>query len=186
MIWEGMVTMFKKFKQDYFVMTQKSWNTVGGALRVIKHRNLRICFWGRIAASDSILACIGKLFCRYYESKFGLEISFKKIEGGLLLLHPYNITVNSKAILGHNVTLFKGCTIGSIRSGKREGVPIIGDRVTLCVNATVVGNVKIGNDVLIAANAMVDFNVPDNSVVIGNPGQIRYKENASKDYLTGL
>lgn len=101
-------------------------------------------------------------------------------------MHPYNITVNSRARLGKNVTLFKGSTIGSVRSGRREGVPVIGDRVVLCVNATVVGNVKIGNDVLVAANTLVDFDVPDNSVVIGNPGQIIHKKNASKDYLTGL
>ena len=44
----------------------------------------------------------------------------------------------------------------------------------------------MGNDALIAANSMVDFDVLDNSIVFGNPGQIRYKENASKDYMTGL
>lgn len=124
--------------------------------------------------------------CKCHKKHYGLEISFQHISGGLLLLHPFNITVNSRAVLGHNVTLFKGCTIGSVRSGKREGVPVIGDRVTLCVNSTVVGNVKIGNDVLIAANAMVDFDVSDHSIVFGNPGQIRHKERASKDYLTGL
>ena len=103
-----------------------------------------------------------------------------------MLAHPYNITVNSRATLGENITLFKGCTIGSIRSGKREGVPAIGDRVAIMMNATVCGNIKIGNDVLIAANSFVDFDVPDNSVVIGSPGVIHYKEKASKDYMTGL
>lgn len=178
--------MLEKYQEDYFVMTQRNWG-IGGVLRTIKHRNLSVCFWGRIASSNSIvLSKLGKIVYKHYENKYGLEITFKNIGGGLLLLHPYNITVNSRAILGHNVTLFKGCTIGSVRSGKREGVPIIGDRVTLCVNSTVVGNVKIGNDVLIAANAMVDFDVPDHSLVFGNPGQVKHKENASKDYLTGL
>lgn len=178
--------MMEQYKQDYYVMTQKPWKTGGGVMRTIKHRNLRACFWGRLASSNSKLSGIGRLIFRLHENKYGLEISFHNIAGGLLLLHPFNITVNSRAVLGHNVTLFKGCTIGSVRSGPREGVPVIGDRVTLCVNSTVVGNVTIGNDVLIAANTMVDFDVPDNSVVFGNPGQIRYKENASKDYLTGL
>ena len=56
----------------------------------------------------------------------------------------------------------------------------------MCVNSTVVGNVKIGDDVLIAANSFVDFDVPNNSVVIGNPGKIYYKENASRDYMIGI
>lgn len=138
------------------------------------------------SSSSKIVSCIGRIIQKHYENRYGLEISFANISGGLLLLHPYNITVNSRAYLGKNVTLFKGSTIGSVRSGIHEGVPTIGDRVVLCVNSTVVGNVKIGNDVLVAANSFVDFNVPDNSVVIGNPGQIKSKKNASKDYLTGL
>lgn len=177
----------EKFLMDYVVMTQKTFNIGGGVFRIIKHRNLRFCFWGRLGSSNiGLLSSVAKMRLQHYENKYGLEINFTNIDGGLLLAHPYNITVNSRARLGRNVTLFKGCTIGSVRSGKREGVPIIGDRVTLCVNSTVVGNITIGNDVLIAANALVDFDVPSHSIVIGNPGIIRHKENASKDYLSGL
>lgn len=56
--------------------------------------------------------------------------------------------------------------------GKRMGVPSIGDNVVMNANAVVVGGVKIGNNVLIAPNAFVNFDVPDNSIVIGNPGKI--------------
>ena len=44
--------------------------------------------------------------------------------------------------------------------------------MTLYANATVCGNVHIGNNVEIAAGAFVNFDVPDNSIVIGNPGVI--------------
>lgn len=125
-------------------------------------------------------------FQRHYEKRYGLEICMDNIGGGLLICHPFNITVNSRSIIGQNVSLFKGVTIGSVRSGKLEGVPHIGDRVTICPNATVVGNIEIGHDVLISSNAMVDFDVPPHSVVIGNPGVIHHKENASSDYLSGL
>lgn len=121
-----------------------------------------------------------------YEDKYGLEIKTNNIEGGLLIAHPFNITVNPKAVIGHNVTLFKGATIGSVRSGKRKGCPYIENRVVICCNAMVCGNIRIGNDVLISANSFVDFDVPDNSIVIGNPGKIYHKKAASKDYLNGL
>lgn len=113
----------------------------------------------------------------------GNEISFNNIYEGLLLSHPYCITVNAGAIIGKNATLFKGSTIGSIRGGKHNGTPIIGDNVTICSNAMVCGNIKVGYNVLIAVNAYVNFDVPDNSVVIGNLGVIHYKENPSKYYL---
>lgn len=48
----------------------------------------------------------------------------------------------------------------------------ISDNVIINANAVVVGGVKIGNNVLVAPNAFVNFDVPDDSIVIGNPGRI--------------
>ena len=63
------------------------------------------------------------------------------------------------------------------------GSPTIGNCVYIGVNATLVGNIHIGNDVLIAPNSYINFNVPDHSVVIGNPGIIHHKENATEKYV---
>lgn len=52
-----------------------------------------------------------------------------------------------------------------------------------CIGAFVGGGVHIGNDVMICANAFVDFDVPDDSLVIGNPGVIHRKKNATVDYM---
>ena len=60
--------------------------------------------------------------------------------------------------------------------GKRGGVPTIGNRGQIGANAIVVGRIQVGNDVLIALGAFVNFDVPDNSIVIGNPGQIITKK----------
>lgn len=122
---------------------------------------------------------------RYYQTgqKFGLEIGgFSGIGDNLVLAHPFNITINSKARIGANCVVFKGVTIGSIRSGKRSGCPRLGDNVVIGPNSTVCGGITIGNDVLIAANTFVDFDVPDHSIVIGSPGTIHLKENATLDY----
>ncbi len=61
---------------------------------------------------------------------------------------------------------------------------MIGNRVWIGVNATVVGKVTIGDDVLIAPGAFVNFDVPSHSVVLGNPAQIHHKENATEGYIT--
>lgn len=55
--------------------------------------------------------------------------------------------------------------------------------MVVCSNAMVCGNITVGNDVLIAAGAYVNFDVPDDSVVIGNPGVIHHKENSVRYYL---
>lgn len=67
--------------------------------------------------------------------------------------------------------------------GNRNGVPTIGDCVWIGVNVTIVGNIKIGNDVLIAPNSYVNRDVLSNSVVFGNPCVIKYKEHATEDYI---
>lgn len=81
------------------------------------------------------------------------------------------IVINPDAKIGKNFSISHGCCVGNA-AGKHAGVPIIGDNVIMNANAVVVGGIKIGNNVLIAPNAFVNFDVPDNSIVIGNPGQI--------------
>lgn len=115
--------------------------------------------------------------------KYGLDIqNFENIGENLVLGHPFGITVNPNVVIGNNCVLAKGCTIGSVRSGKRIGCPKIGNNVYIGVNAFVCGGITIGDDVLIASGSFVDFDVPSNSLVIGNPGVIKHKEKASKDY----
>jgi len=143
-------------------------------------------FWGRLyeASSNRIVRKVSAFIVRQMAKRNGNEIAFNgNIGAGLILAHGRNITINSRSIVGSNCVFFKGCTIGSIRSGRREGVPCIGNRVVVGCNAFVCGGIKIGDDVLIAANAFVDFDVPPNSVVIGNPGVVHHKENPCKDYL---
>ena len=182
--------MNEKFKRDYANSTGKPYTPVGGICRIIKNQYLRYIFYGRIAEhSNSKLV---KRICSFLQhpitNRSGIEIenSEGKIGPGLSLIHAWGITVNNKGILGNDVVLFKGCTIGSIRSGKRASSPVIGDRVVLACNAMVCGGIHIGNDVLIAANSFVDFDVPSNSIVIGNPAKIIHKMNPARDYIRDI
>lgn len=102
----------------------------------------------------------------------GIQIPSQVTIGrGLKFSHWGTIIVNERAVLGSNVTLSPGCTIGSAQ-GKRKGVPTLGNNVLVNTNAVIVGGVTIGNNVLIAPGAFVNFDVPDNSIVIGNPARI--------------
>lgn len=67
--------------------------------------------------------------------------------------------------------------------GKRQGTPIIGDNVWIGINAAIVGNIHIGNDVLIAPNSYVNRDIPDHSVVFGNPCTVRHRDNATESYI---
>lgn len=106
-----------------------------------------------------------------------------EIGGGLFINHPYGITLNPEVVIGNKVMLHKGVTIGQENRGTRKGCPTIGNRVCICTNATIVGKIKIGDDVIIAPNAYVNRDIPDHSIVIGNPCIVKYKENATEGYV---
>lgn len=113
-----------------------------------------------------------------------IEISTHcNIGAGLYIGHPYCITINPGATIGQNCNIHKGVTIGQENRGKRKGVPTIGDSVWIGINSTIVGNITIGDDVLIAPNTYVNCDVPSHSVVFGNPCIIKHRDNATEDYI---
>lgn len=102
---------------------------------------------------------------------------------GFYIGHLGRVIVHPDATLGKNVNVGTGVTIGAENRGKRKGAPTIGNNCWIGTNAVVVGKIKIGNDVLIAPLTYVNFDVPDHSIVVGNPGKIIFKENATADYV---
>ncbi|MBR5586565.1 MAG: serine acetyltransferase [Clostridia bacterium] len=106
-----------------------------------------------------------------------------KIGEGFYIGHLGRVIIHPDAVLGKNVNVGTGVTIGMENRGKRKGAPVIGDNCWIGTNAVVVGNVKIGSDVLIAPLTYVNFDVPDHSIVIGNPGKIIPRENATEGYV---
>ena len=124
------------------------------------------------------------LFSLRSSRKYGLEILSRNIGEGLYIGHAHNINVHPHAVIGKNCNLNKGCTIGRENRGERNGVPTIGNDVWVGSNAVVVGKVVIEDDVLIAPNAYVNFDVPSHSIVVGNPGKIISRDNATEEYIT--
>lgn len=102
---------------------------------------------------------------------------------GVFWGHFQSITINPKTVIGKYCSIYKGVTIGQEMRGQRAGCPTIGDKVYIGINATVVGRITIGDDVLIAANTFVNCDIPSHSVVFGNPCIIKHKENATDGYL---
>ncbi len=121
---------------------------------------------------------------RKFSEKCNCRVPYTlSIGKGFYIGHLSGIIINPKVIIGDNVNIAQGVTIGQENRGKRKGTPIIGNEVWIGANAVIVGKIKIGDNVLIAPNSYVNFDIPDNSIVIGNPGKIIYKENATEDYI---
>lgn len=142
-------------------------------------------YWYRKTSNNPNL--INRFIYLFVSFLYKVEIPYKcKIGKGLYIGHPYNITINPAAIIGSNCNIHKGVTIGKENRGKRAGAPIIGNNVWIGVNSTIVGNIRIGNDVLIAPNTFVNVDVPSHSVVFGNPCIVKSKENATEGYINNI
>ena len=130
------------------------------------------------------LKLIYYVFLRITSKKSFVELSFHvKCGPGFYIGHPFGLTINPNVVMGERVSLSKGVTIGQENRGKRKGTPTIGNRVWIGVNATIVGNIKIGDDVMICPNTFVNCDIPDHSIVLGNPCIIKHRENATEGYL---
>ena len=106
-----------------------------------------------------------------------------RIGRGMRILHFGTIVVNPETLIGKNFNIAQGVLIGN-SEGKNAGTPKIGDNVYCGANSVILGGIHIGNDVLIAPGAFVNFDVPDNSVVIGNPGKIIPRDSSpTKKYI---
>lgn len=131
---------------------------------------------------------ISKVYYKLKLRKLSLKTQIQipastKIGEGFYIGHLGRIIISPAAVLGKNINVSTGVTIGRDNRGERAGAPTIGDNCWIGTNSVIVGNIKIGKDVLIAPLTFVNFDVPDHSIVIGNPARIISRENATKDFI---
>ena len=133
-------------------------------------------FWNRkIPFFPRFLSQIIRLFS-------GIEIHpGANIGKGLFIDHGMGVVIGETTIIGNNVTLFQGVTLGGTGKeiGKRH--PTLGDNIVVGAGAKVLGDIEIGSNSYIGANAVVIKSVPPNTTVVGVPGRITKQEGKKID-----
>lgn len=136
----------------------------------------RYIYYYRKAKQSGIFKFVWRILLRRMQLKYHIQIPYQtEIGEGLYIAHYGTIVINPGSKIGKNFTIASGALVG-FTLGKQIGFPVIGNNVRICQNAIVIGNVKIGNNVLFAPGSFCNFDVPDNCIVIGNPGKIIQKE----------
>jgi serine O-acetyltransferase len=131
-----------------------------------------------------LLGFLYRVFLHLDGHFYGFQIPpSTQIGKGLYIGHWGTIVVNARTTIGDYCNLSPGVTIGQTNRGKNKGTPTIGNRVWIGTNAVIVGNISIGDNVMIAPNAFVNVSVPSNSLVIGNPASILHREDATDGYI---
>ena len=133
---------------------------------------------------SKFLTIIYKFLLQKYKIKYLFEISSEaKIGRGFYIGHLGPVIINPNAIIGENVNISSGVTIGQQNRGVKKGSPKIGNYVFIGANSIIVGNVEIGDNVLIAPGSYVNFDVPSNSIVVGNPAKVKFDNDATQGYI---
>ena len=179
--------MEEKIKADLYRYIPKPYNLVN-LLRGFRSQGFRYMYIKRkldIQKRRSVKWLILKLVLRHYIYKYGFQIG-GIIGKGFYIGHFGTIVISSDTVIGENCNIAHGVTIGVTRRGEKIGSPIIGDEVWIGANSIIVGRISIGNRVLIAPGAYVNFDVPSNSIVIGNPGIIKPSLHSTIGYINNM
>ena len=99
-----------------------------------------------------------------------------RIGPGLFIDHGAGVVIGETAEVGENVTLLQGVTLGGTSLKREKRHPTLGNDVVVGAGAKIIGAFKIGDGSRIGAGSVVVREVPPNSVVVGVPGRVTYRD----------
>jgi serine O-acetyltransferase len=91
---------------------------------------------------------------------------------GFFVDHGMGVVIGETSVIGDNVTLYQGVTLGGTSQQKKKRHPTLGNNVVVGVGAQVIGDITIGDNAKVGAGSVVINSVPANATVVGVPGRV--------------
>ena len=133
------------------------------------HRVSHVLWRGKLRLPARFLSQIGRFFT-------GVDIHPGALLGRRLFIdHATGVVIGETAIVGSDVTMYQGVTLGGTGKGHGKRHPTVCDNVFIGNNANVLGNITIGENSRVGAGSVVLSDVPPNSTVVGVPAHIVYR-----------
>ncbi len=150
------------------------------SLEVFLYPSFKAILWYRVAHKlyGKQHYFLARFLSQCTARKTGIEIHPGATIGkGLFIDHGHGVVIGETAIIGDNVTLYQGVTLGGTGKEKGKRHPTIGDNVMISAGAKVLGSFKVGENSKVGAGSVVVKEVPPNSTVVGIPGNIVKRDN---------
>ena len=127
----------------------------------------------RFAPLRKLMSLVFRILFKIVWIVTGTEMPCEVVIGhNFVIDHSYGIVIHGQARFGDNCRIRTGVVVGLNRVTETQA-PVFGNNVDIGAGAKILGNIRIGNDVLIGANAVVLTDVPDNCIAVGIPAKIK-------------
>lgn len=176
--------IFVSFRDEIRAARKKDPAARSGLEVILLYQGLQAIISHRMAHSlcRMRLFFLARLLSQFSRHMTGIEIHpGAQIGRGLFIDHGMGVVIGETSVIGDNVLLYQGVTLGGtgIEKGKRH--PTIGNNVVIGAGAKILGNITVGENSYIGANAVVIKDVPANSTVVGVPGRITRQDGKKID-----
>lgn len=145
------------------------------ALQFYRFCSIRFGFKNKLFRAPFAILYI--FLSKFSQIFFGIYIGSKaQIGRRFTIEHFGGIIIHNNAVIGDDVIIRQGVTIGNKSLDAPLEAPVIGNRVSIGAGAKILGGITIGDDVQIGANAVVINDVPENSIAVGVPAVVKFKK----------
>ena len=147
-----------------------------GLHSIVMHRLAHLLFLCKIPFLPRFISQAMRFFT-------GIEIHpGARLGRGLFIDHGMGVVIGETAIVGNNVLLYQGVTLGGTGKEKGKRHPTIGDNVVVGAGANILGDITIGENSYVGSNAVVIRDVPPNSTIVGVPGRVTKQDGKKIDF----
>ena len=167
--------MFTRIREDIAAVRQRDPAARSGIEILLVYAGVHALFWHRPAHWLYRHRCffLARLISQLTRFFTGIEIHPGATLGHSVFIdHGSGIVIGETAEVGDGCTLYQGVTLGGTGKDKGKRHPTLGDNVMVGAGAKVLGPINIGNNVKVAANAVVLKDIPDNCTAVGVPARI--------------
>ena len=167
--------LLKKFKEFLYIYKKKDPASRSYFEILLCYPGVHALFFHRISnffweLNLKLIARIMSSFSRFFT---GIEIHpAVKIGKNLFIDHGMGIVIGETTVIGDNVSIYQGVTLGGTKWEKKKRHPTISDNVIIGAGAKILGPILIGKNSKIGANSVVTKNVSSNVTVIGIPARV--------------
>jgi serine O-acetyltransferase len=173
--------MFEIIKEDFLVVYQKDPAIKSKFELFFNYPGIWAIFWYRLANKlyKNDFKVIARMIMGFSQLLTNIDIHpGANIGRRVFIDHGIGVVIGETAIIGDDVTIYQGVTLGGVSLNKGKRHPTIQNNVTIGGGAKVLGNITIGKGSKIGANSVVVKDVPAYSTVVGIPAKIiKRKEN---------